>query len=53
MEKLSKRKKKNQENVALNGTLDHFNLTHIFRTSHPKTAGETFFPIHTNILQED
>ena len=39
----SSRKKINKETVVLNDTLDELDLTTIYRTFHPKTAGYTFF----------
>ena len=40
----SSNQKINKETMALNDTLDHMDLTDIFRTSHPKAADYTFFP---------
>jgi len=40
----SSKQKTNKETVALDDTLDHMNLTDIFRTFHPKTAA---FQMHT------
>ena len=39
----SSKHKISKETVALNDTLDHLDLTDIFRTFHPKTAEYTFF----------
>ena len=37
------RQKISKETVALNDTLDHWNIINIYRTFHPKTAEYTFF----------
>ena len=39
----SSRHKNNKETRALNDTLDHMDLTDIFRTLHPKATEYTFF----------
>ena len=39
----SSRQKINKETEALNDTIDHIDLTDIYRTFHPKTADYTFF----------
>ena len=39
----SSNQKINKETMALNDTLDQMDLTHIFRTFHPKAAEYTFF----------
>ena len=40
----SSKQKINEETRALNDSLDQKDLTDIYRTFHPKTAGYTFFP---------